>query len=87
MDSPTFTLQTGPIPVEGLSGNFFLLLPCFTYIHAFNANSVDPDQMPHSAASDLGLYCLPMSLLWDARHKSVNIRGWLILVECLPLEW
>ena len=36
------------------------------------ANSVDPDQTPHSAASDLGLHCLPMSLLWDARHKWVN---------------
>ena len=24
-------------------------------------NSEDPDQMPRSAASDLGLYCLPMS--------------------------
>ena len=23
------------------------------------ANSGDPDQMPHSAASDLGLHCLP----------------------------
>ena len=22
------------------------------------ANSVDPDQMPHSAASDLGVHCL-----------------------------
>ena len=22
------------------------------------ANSIDPDQTPHSAASDLGLYCL-----------------------------
>ena len=26
------------------------------------ANSGDPDQMPHSAASDLGLYCLPNTL-------------------------
>ena len=26
--------------------------------------------MPYS---DLGLHCLPMSLLWDARHKWVNI--------------
>ena len=26
-----------------------------------NANSGDPDQMPHSAVSDLGLHCLPMS--------------------------
>ena len=37
-----------------------------------NTNSVDPDQTPHSAASDLGLYCLPMSLLWDARLKWVK---------------
>ena len=36
-------------------------------IPVFNANSVDPDQMPRSAASDLGLHCLPMSLLWKAR--------------------
>ena len=27
-----------------------------------NANSVDPDQTPHSVASDLGLHCLPMSI-------------------------
>ena len=39
-----------------------------------SANSVDPDQTPHSAASDLGLHCLPMSHLWDARHKWVNGR-------------
>ena len=38
-----------------------------------NVNSVDPDQMPHSVVSDLGLYCLPMSHLWTARHKWVNI--------------
>ena len=28
--------------------------------------------MPHSAASDLGLHCLPMSFLWDTRHKWGN---------------
>ena len=27
------------------------------------ANIGDPDQMPHSAASDLGLHCLPSTLL------------------------
>ena len=27
------------------------------------ANNVDPDQMPHYVASDLGLHCLPMTLL------------------------
>ena len=31
-----------------------------------NANSVDPDQTPHSATSDLGLHCLPKSHLWEA---------------------
>ena len=30
-------------------------------IHVFNANSVDPNQMPHSVVSDLGLHCLPVS--------------------------
>ena len=34
----------------------------------FTANSVDPDQTPRYAASDLGLHCLPLSLLWDDRH-------------------
>ena len=33
------------------------------------ANSVDPDQMLCSEASDLGLHCLPRSPEWDARHK------------------
>ena len=35
-----------------------LILPCLTEIPVRNANSVDPDQTPHSAASDLGLQCL-----------------------------
>ena len=26
-------------------------------------NNGDPDQTPHSAASDLGLHCLPITLL------------------------
>ena len=41
----------------------------FVEISEHKANSVDPDQMPPSAASDLGLHCLPMFLLWDARLK------------------
>ena len=32
------------------------------------ANGVDPDQMPHSAASDLGLHCL-------LRHVCLNTLG------------
>ena len=36
------------------------------------ANIGNPDQMPHSAASDLGLHCLPMSLKKDARRRWVK---------------
>ena len=32
-----------------------------------NTNSVDPDQTPHSAASDLRLHCLQIPHLNDAR--------------------
>ena len=41
-------------------------------IPVFNANSLDPNQTPRSAASDLGLHCLPMSLLSDTRYKWVK---------------
>ena len=58
-------------PTYGVSG-WFLLLPYFIEIPVLNANSVDPDQMPRSLVSDLGLNCLLMSLLWDARHKWVK---------------
>ena len=49
------------------------------------ANSGDPDQMLHSAASDLGLHCLPITLLGVARLKLVNIpdQTYFQLVECV----
>ena len=50
-----------------------LLLSCLIEIPVLNANSVAPDQTPRSVASDLGLHCLPMSILWVARHKWVII--------------
>ena len=34
--------------------------------------TVDPDQTPLSGMSNLGLHCLSVSYLWDARHKWVN---------------
>ena len=37
-------------------------------IPKLNANGVDPDQTPRSAASDQGKHCLQLSLLWDARY-------------------
>ena len=36
------------------------------------ANSGDPDQTPRSAASDLGLPCLPVTLLRVSRLQWVN---------------
>ena len=36
------------------------------------ANSGDPDQTPRSAASDLGLHCLLITLLRDYRLQRVN---------------
>ena len=46
---------------------------CFIDIPGFNANSVKPDQTPHSAAFDLGLHFLQMFLSWDDRHKRVHL--------------
>ena len=40
------------------------------------ANSRDPDQTPRSVASDLGLHCLPVTLLGVSRLQ------W---VKCIPL--
>ena len=38
------------------------------------ANSGDPDQTPHSVASDLGLHYLPMSHKKDARQIWVKMQ-------------
>ena len=43
-----------------------LNITMFTAIPVLNANSA------HSAVYDLVLYCLPVSLLWDDRHKWVK---------------
>ena len=48
------------------------MLPCFIEIPFLNINNIGPDQMPYTAVSDLGLRCLQVPLLWDARHKWVN---------------
>ena len=50
-----------------------ILLPCFNRIPVFDANSVDPDHTLLTAASDLGLYCLPKSLLSLRKHAYSNI--------------
>ena len=51
---------------------YFLLLQCFIEIPVLNANSVDTDQMPLFAASDLGLHYLPITFLEVSRLKWVK---------------
>ena len=64
-----------------------LVLLCSVEISELNANSVNPDQTPRSVASDLGIHCFLMCLLWDARLKwvtwytTVSALLWLIYRE------
>ena len=46
------------------------------------ANSEDPDHMPHSVASDLGLHCLPVTRLGVSGLRWVNAS---VLSVCLPI--
>ena len=48
--------------VSRVSSKFLFLLH-FIEIPVVNTNSVAPDQMHSSVASDLGLHCLPITLL------------------------
>ena len=43
------------------------------------ANSGDPDQTPHSAASDKGLHCLPIILLWVPNYNGLISIAWFVL--------
>ena len=52
---------------------YILLSSWFIEITELNASFVETGQRSHSAASDLGLHCLPMSILWDAKHKWVKL--------------
>ena len=45
------------------------------------ANSGDPDQMPCSVASDLGLLCLSITLLGVSRLQCINVS------EKMQHEW
>ena len=48
-------------------------------IHLFYANSVDPNQTPRLAASDLGLHCLTLSCSLD-----LAVQG---LSPLCPIHW
>ena len=38
------------------------------------ANSGDPDQTPHSVASDLGLHCWPVTLLGSPDYNALTLK-------------
>ena len=62
MDSSTVICRMSPFIILGVSGQFLLLLFYFGW-KILLAKSVDPDQTSHYVMSDLGLHCLPMTLL------------------------
>ena len=70
-----------PISILGTSGyEVYIFLEKMAKVFA---NSGDPDQTPRSAASDLGLHCLPITLLRVSRLQWVNA---LLLASC-PTIW
>ena len=82
MDLSILIIWMSPFRILGVSGVLF------HFYTISNRYSEDPDQTPRSAASDLGLHCLPMYQKWDARLLWVfypfslpfGVRGWLRLV-------
>ena len=50
------------------------------------ANSGDPDQTPCSAASDLGLHCLPITLLWVSQLQWVKCPTSVAQLDA-PSDW
>ena len=50
------------------------------------ANSGDPDQMPHSVASDLGLHCLQITLLRVSRLQWIK-KFWLKSLSYLGIRY
>ena len=61
IDSSTAICWTSPFVILGMSYLFCRFYPVFD-AKILLANNVDPDQMPHYVASDLGLHCLPITL-------------------------
>ena len=49
-----------------------LLLLFYFWWKILVATNLDPDQMPHYVASELGLHCLPVTLLPISREEWVK---------------
>ena len=67
MNFPTLISRTAPFPILGVLGGIFHFYSNFDRTFCKQTCSGDTDQTPHSAVSDLGLHCLPVSHKKDAR--------------------
>ena len=61
VDSSTYICWTSPFVILGVFCRFY------SNFDGKLANTVDLDQTPHYVASDLGLHCLPITLLRVSR--------------------
>ena len=68
VDSSTVICWMSLFVILGVLGLFFHFYSTFLW-RVLLANNVDPDQMPHYVASDLGLHCLLMTLLGISRKE------------------
>ena len=85
MPSELFYLNSLDLTIFSLRGvRSVFIITSSIEIPVNNANSKDPDQTPRSVASDLGLHCLHMSLLWDARLKWV--KGYVLRIASQQLH-
>ena len=62
VDSSTVIYWTGPLVIIGVLSLFCRFYSSFDGKSCL-VNTVGPGQTPH-LASDLGLHCLPMTILW-----------------------
>ena len=69
MDSSITTLWHGLFPIAGC------LVSYYSYFIEIPVFDVDPDQMLCSAASDLGLHWLPITLFGVSRLTWVKYKG------------
>ena len=85
LEDPSILINwTSPFPILGVSGVLFHFYSILNRYFCL-ANSEDPDQTPRSAASDLGLHCLPRSPKRDARLIWVNIAGHMSRLSCFQM--
>ena len=69
MDSSTVICWTSPFVILGVSGHFVSFI---LFLMKNPVSTVDLDRTPHYVVSDLGLHCLPMTLLWVSRFEWVE---------------